>query len=153
MNYCCLFVAYLWHQMKTVEIMYFPVVLSVLKWSGEEKLGSVRPSRFFCKSVTVYNMQTWLVVQNYVVFSTLRCPQPTRYWMIVYYMVPNQTESAAMLCSTTFFISLRRPTSVTALSSLCFVLKCNETQYYSIYKIQDTRYKKLYLTSVSIQKH
>ena len=42
--------------MKTVEIMYFPLVLSVLKWSGEEKLGSVHPSRFFCTSVTVYNM-------------------------------------------------------------------------------------------------
>ena len=42
--------------MKTVEIMYFPLVLSVLKWSGKEKLGSVRPSRFFCMSVTVCNM-------------------------------------------------------------------------------------------------
>ena len=56
MHYCCLFVAYLRHKMKTVEIMYFHLVLSVLKWSGEEKLGSVRPSRFFCTSVTVCNM-------------------------------------------------------------------------------------------------
>ena len=43
-------------KMKTVEIMYSPLVLLVLKWSGEEKLGSVRPSRFFCTSVTVYNI-------------------------------------------------------------------------------------------------
>ena len=40
--------------MKTVEIMYFPLVLSVLKGSCEEKLGSVRPSRKFCTSVTLY---------------------------------------------------------------------------------------------------
>ena len=51
------------------------------------------------------------------------CPQPTHNGMIVCYMVPNQTELAAKLCSTTYFIYLR--TSVTALSSLCFVLKCN----------------------------
>ena len=105
--------------MKTVEIMYFPLVLSVLKWSGADKLGSVRPSHFFCTSVTVYNngvfQQKLLVVQNHVVFSTLRCPQPTINGMIVCYMVPNQTESAAKLCSITYFISLR--TSVTALSS------------------------------------
>ena len=115
--------------MKTVEITYFPLVLSVLKWLGEEKLGSVRTSRFFCTSVMVYNnyygvfQQKLLVAQNHVVFSTLRCPQPTHNGMIVCYMVPNQTESAANLCSTTYFISLR--TSVTALYSLCFVLKCN----------------------------
>ena len=91
--------------MKTVEIMYFPLVLSVLKWSCEEKLGSVRPSRKFCTSVTVYNMvyfnKKMIVVQNHVVFSTLRCSQATHNGMIVCYMVPNQTESAAKLCSTT----------------------------------------------------
>ena len=106
--------------------MYFPLVLSVLKWSGEEKLGSVRPSRFFCTSVTTYHgvfQQQILVVLNHFVFSTLMCPQPTHNGMIVCYMVPHQPELAAQLCSTTYFISLR--TSVTALSSLCFVLKCN----------------------------
>ena len=91
--------------MKTVEIMYFPLVLSVLKRSCEEKLGSVRPSRFFCTSVTVNNMAYFnkklLVVPNHVVFSTLRCPQPTHNGMIICYMVPNQTESAAKLCGIT----------------------------------------------------
>ena len=83
--------------------MYFPLVLSVLNWSCEEKLGSVRPSRKFCTSVTVYNMVYFdvnVAVQNHVVFSTLMCSQPTHNGMIVCYMVPNQTESAAKLCST-----------------------------------------------------
>ena len=42
--------------------------------------------------------QKLIVVQNHVVFSTLRCPEPIHNVMI---MVPNQTESAAKLCSTT----------------------------------------------------
>ena len=49
--------------------MYFPLVLSVLKWSGEEKLGSVRPSRFFCTSVTVCNMVYFN--KNYYLFKIM----------------------------------------------------------------------------------
>ena len=45
----------------TVELMDFPLVLSVLKWSCEEKLGSVglRPSSKFCTSVTVQSLFLW----------------------------------------------------------------------------------------------
>ncbi len=46
-------------------------------------------------------LQKLIVVQNHVVFGSLRCPQPTHNGMIVCYMVPNQTESAARLCSNT----------------------------------------------------
>ena len=45
--------------MKQLKECSFPLVLSVLKWSCEEKLGSVRPSGKFCTSVTVYNRVTW----------------------------------------------------------------------------------------------
>ena len=112
--------------MKTVEIMYFPLVFSVLRWLCEEKLGSVRPSRQVCTSVTAYNMvylKKLIVGHNHVVFSTLRCHEPTHNGMIVCYMVPNQTESAAKLCGTTQVISLR--TSVIARSSICVVLNGN----------------------------
>ena len=78
--------------------------LSVLKWSCEEKLGSVRPSRKFCMSVTVYQF-AGVFQQKLISFSVLSCinyHEPTHYGMIVCYMVPNQTESASKFCSTTY---------------------------------------------------